>query len=240
MVRIYAVASGKGGVGKSTFTAGISKALSSLGKRVLAIDCDIGLRSLDLLLGCDEQVVFDWGDGILGRCTPDRAVISGDVDFIAAPRKYDEAFSGKALRDMLGGLIDKYDYVFFDAPAGVGEGFEIAVSAADKLIAVTTADSICVRSCAAACIEAERLGISDRKLVINMFEVRPAVRRKLLNLDECIDETCTPLLGVVPIDRVLAYASVTGIYPDEFSPSVQAFERIAKRLTGEKVELICE
>ena len=121
MARIYAVASGKGGVGKSTFTAGISKALSSLGKRVLAIDCDIGLRSLDLLLGCDEQVVFDWGDGILGRCTPDRAVISGDVDFIAAPRKYDEDFSGKALRDMLGGLSDKYDYVFFDAPAGVGK-----------------------------------------------------------------------------------------------------------------------
>ena len=69
MAEIILVASGKGGSGKSTFTVGVSKALASCGKRVLAIDCDIGLRSLDLLLGVSESVVFDWGDLLEGRCS---------------------------------------------------------------------------------------------------------------------------------------------------------------------------
>ncbi|MBQ6544004.1 MAG: P-loop NTPase [Clostridia bacterium] len=240
MAEIYAVASGKGGVGKSTFTAGISRALSEAGKRVLAIDCDIGLRSLDLLLDCDGQVVFDWGDAVAGRCSADRAVISGSVDFIASPRHYEEGFNGENLRKIIDSLKSGYDFIFLDSPAGVGRDFETAVNAADKLTAVTTADNICVRSCAAACAAAEKLGLTDQHLVINMFEVRPAVRKKLLNLDECIDETRVPLLGVIPFDRVLSYASVTGVKPDEFSPSARAFLRIAKRLCGEKAELICE
>ena len=68
MAEIYATVSGKGGVGKSTFVAGVSKGLADLGRRVLAVDCDIGLRSLDLLFGCSDKVVFDWGDLICGRC----------------------------------------------------------------------------------------------------------------------------------------------------------------------------
>ncbi|MBR6939863.1 MAG: P-loop NTPase [Clostridia bacterium] len=240
MAEIYAVASGKGGVGKSTVTAGLSKELSALGKRVLAVDCDIGLRSLDLLLHCDGQVVFDWGDCVCGRCAAQRAVISGDVDFIAAPRSFEPAFTPDSLGAVLDEISAGYDYIFLDAPAGIGTGFRIAAGCADKMLAVTTADNICVRSCAAACSEAERLGIKDCRLIINMFEIRPAVKKKLLNLDECIDETQTQLIGVVPFDRVLAFASVTGLEPDEFGPSVQAFHRIAERITGKKVEIICE
>ena len=240
MAEIYSIISGKGGVGKSTFTAGISTALVSLGKKVLAVDCDIGLRSLDLLLECDEQIVFDWGDAVMSRCEPERAVIHGRVDFIAAPRSFEDEFNAANLRKLLLSFADKYDYIFIDSSAGVGRAFETAAGASDKLIAVTTADNICVRSCAAACAAAAKLGVTDRRLVINMFEIRPAKKRKLLNLDECVDETGVRLLGVVPFDRVLAFASVTGIKPDEFSPSDRAFYRIAKRITGETVELICE
>ena len=240
MAEIYAIISGKGGVGKSTFTAGISGALVSLGKKVLAVDCDIGLRSLVLLLECDEQVVFDWGDAVLSRCEPSRAVIHGTPDFIAAPRGFEAEFNAENLRGLLSAFSEKYDYIFIDSSAGVGRAFETAVGAADKAIALTTADNICVRSCAAACEKARRLGIADLRLVINMFEIRPAKKKKLLNLDECIDETGVRLLGVVPFDRVFAFASVTGIKPDEFSPSDRAFERIARRLTGEDIDLICE
>lgn len=240
MAEIYAIISGKGGVGKSTFTAGISKALSALGKKVLAVDCDIGLRSLDLLLDCDSQIVFDWGDVIAQRCTVSRAVIEGSVDFIAAPRTDDESFTGEALRGVIDEIADRYDYIFLDAPAGLGKGFSVAVDTGDNIIAVTTPDGICVRSCALAVMEAQKAGKSDSRLIINMFEVKPVRKRKLLNLDECIDETHAQLLGVIPMDRTLAFASVTGSEPGEFSPSSQAFERIAKRMTGEKAELICE
>ena len=112
MAEIFAIISGKGGVGKSTFTAGISAALVSLGKSVLAVDCDIGLRSLDLLLECDSQIVFDWGDAVLSRCEPERAVIRGAVDFIAAPRTFDSEFNGKNLRNLLMKFSGKYDYIF--------------------------------------------------------------------------------------------------------------------------------
>ena len=240
MAVVTAVISGKGGVGKSTFTAGISKELSALGKKVLAIDCDIGLRSLDLLLGCDEQVVFDWGDVILSRCEPSRAVINSAVDFLAAPLSGDDSFTPANLRKVIDELAPGYDFIFLDAPAGVGEGFELAVRCADRLIAVTTPDNICVRSCALAITQAERDGVTECSLIINMFEVRPVIKKKLLNLDECIDATATGLLGVVPVDRTLAFASVTGIKPGEFSPSQQAFSRIARRFLGEKIELICE
>ena len=240
MAEIFAVVSGKGGVGKSTFTAGISKALASMGKRVLAVDCDIGLRSLDLLLDCDRRIVFDWGDGVSERCTPARTVISGEVDFIAAPRKMSDAYTAACLKKLLDEIVSGYDFVFADSPAGLGAGFEIAVGCADRLIAVTTPDSVCVRSCAIACEQAAALGLTDSRLIINMFESKPAERRRLLNLDDCVDETSTPLLGVIPMDRALAFAAVTGVQPDEFSPSSQAFYRIAKRLCGEKAELICE
>lgn len=240
MAEIFVLASGKGGVGKSTCTAELSKALASLGKRVLAIDCDIGLRSLDLLLDYDEQVVFDWGDIILSRCETKRAIISGKVDFIAAPRSFDENFTGESLKKIIEELSGDYDYIFLDAPAGVGIGFQIAALCADKLIAVTTPDNICVRSCNIAYTQAEKLGITNAKLIINMFEKRPVSKGRLLNLDECIDETQIPLLGVVPMDRKLAFASVTGLKPGEFSPSNQAFFRIAKRLMGEKVDLVFE
>ncbi|MCQ2476458.1 MAG: P-loop NTPase [Clostridia bacterium] len=240
MAQITAIISGKGGVGKSTFTAGISKELSARGKRVLAIDCDIGLRSLDLLLGCDEQVVFDWGDAILGRCEAQRVIIDCSVDFAAAPLTDDDAFTAEALSSFIREVAPKYDYIFLDAPAGVGKGFELAVKCAKKVIAVTTPDNICVRSCSLAIDQAEKLGITDFSLVVNMFEVKPVTKKRLLNLDECIDATATGLLGVIPVDRILAFASVTGIKPGEFSPSQQAFYRIAARFEGEKVDLVCE
>ncbi len=240
MAEIYAIISGKGGVGKSTFTAGISTALTGLGKKVLAVDCDIGLRSLDLLLECDSQIVFDWGDAVLSRCEPERAVIRGKVDFIAAPRSFNSEFNAENLRKLLSSFSDRYDYIFIDSSAGVGRSFETAVGTADSLIAVTTADNICVRSCETACADARKLGVTNQRLIINMFEIKPVKRNKLLNLDECVDQTGVRLLGVVPFDRVLAYASVTGVKPDEFSPSDRAFERIARRITGETVGLICE
>ena len=78
------------------------------------------------------------------------------------------------------------------------------------------------------------------RLIINMFEVKPVCKRRLLNIDQCIDETGVQLLGIVPRDISLGFCSVTGDAPGEFSPSTLAFQRIAKRLCGQKAPLICE
>lgn len=235
---IFVVASGKGGVGKSTFVAGVSNALSGLGKRVLAIDCDIGLRSLDLLLECDEKIVFDWGDFVLGHCEANDVIIRGNVDFIASPRFFDSSFNAESLKRLIDTVKIGYDYIFIDSPAGIDSGFLTAAGCANKAVVVTTPDNICVRSCERAFEEIRKLNIESTRLVINMFEKAPVRRGKLLNIDECIDETGVQLLGVIPMDRELAFSSVTGITPGEFSVSDQAFYRIAKRITGEKVSLL--
>ncbi len=241
VAQIFAVVSGKGGVGKSTFVTGVARELVLAGKKVLAVDCDIGLRSLDLLFGCSEDVVFDWGDYILGRCDREGLVVSGTGgDLIAAPRFYDPALTGENLKKLIDTFAGEYDFIFLDSPAGVGTGFSAAVACAKKAIALTTPDPVCVRSCGRAVSEAEKAGVKDIRLVINMFEVKPAVKKKLLNLDECIDETGAQLLGVVPFDRALTFSAVTGREPDEFGASTQAYQRIARRLTGEKIPLVCE
>lgn len=232
------VTSGKGGVGKSTFTAGVSKALSERGKKVLAIDCDIGLRSLDIFLGRSADVVFDWGDVILGRCSVNQAIIKGKIDFIAAPRSSDEAFTADVFKEMVDSISADYDYIFIDSPAGIGHGMHLAAFGADKAVVISTPDKICVRSCSKAFSELEKLGKTNIRLIINMFEAKQVSKGRLLNIDECIDETGVQLLGVIPMDRSLSFISVTGEEPDEYSPSTLAFERIAARIEGEKIKLI--
>ncbi len=240
MAEIIMVASGKGGSGKSTFTVGVSRALAQLGKKVLAIDCDIGLRSLDLLFGVSEKVVFDWGDLLGERCTAEQAVISGNVDLLAAPLSYGESFTEDGFSKLVHGFDGKYDFIFIDSPAGIDRGFSLAASGAKRAITVTTPDSVCVRSCNRAFRELDRLGVVNVRLVINMFESKPVCKRRLLNIDQCIDETGVQLLGIIPRDPSLGFCSVTGNAPNEFSSSTLAFRRIAKRLCGEKTPLICE
>ena len=96
MAQIILVASGKGGSGKSSFVTGVSSALAAMGKKVLAVDCDIGLRSLDILFGVTEKIVFDWGDLILDRCTREQAVIKGRADLLAAPRSFCDELTPEA------------------------------------------------------------------------------------------------------------------------------------------------
>ncbi len=240
MAEIIVVASGKGGSGKSSFTAGVGRALANLDKKVLAIDCDIGLRSLDLLFGVSENVLFDWGDLICDRCTPEQAIIKSEIDLLAAPRNFSNDFDPEKTAELFRDLSKDYDYVLIDSPAGIDRGFQLAASGADKAVVISTPDNICVRSCARAFDELRRLGIEDARLVINMFEVKPVCKKKLLNIDQCIDETGVQLLGVVPRDINVGYSSVTGETPGEFSPSSLAYKRIAKRITGQRVALVCE
>jgi septum site-determining protein MinD len=240
MAEIIVIASGKGGSGKSSFTAGVGRALANLGKKVLAIDCDIGLRSLDLLFGVSEKVVFDWGDLVCDRCTFEQALIRSEIDLLAAPRNFSDDLSPEATAKLFRSFSEDYDYIILDSPAGIDRGFQLAASGADNAVVITTPDNICVRSCARAFDELRRLGIEDARLVINMFEVKPVCKHRLLNIDQCIDETGVQLLGIVPRDPKLGYCSVTGVTPGEFSPSTLAFSRIAKRITGKRVPLVCE
>lgn len=240
MAEIIVVASGKGGSGKSSFTAGLGRALAFAGKKVLAIDFDIGLRSLDLLFGVSDKVVYDWGDLVTERCTSEQAIIGCEVDLLAAPRNFSEDFTAEKVAKMVKSFKKSYDFILLDSPAGIDRGFQLAASGAEKAVIVSTPDSVCVRSCGRAFSELEKNGVTDCRLIINMFEVKPVCKHKLLNIDQCIDETGIQLLGIVPRDANVGFCSVTGVAPGEFSPSTLAFSRIAKRICGKRVPLVCE
>lgn len=241
MAKIYTVASGKGGVGKSTFCTNIAMALGDMGKNVLLIDGDAELRSLDLLLGVDEMVLYDWSDVIVNRCDPDKARLfyNDNVQLLPAPIEYPESLTCEDFRSLLSNYAENYDYIFIDAPAGVGELPEIYAKCSDSCIIVATADEVSARSAQIAGNKLIKLGVKEEnlRLIINRFDKKAVKRGKLLNIDEIIDKTYIRLLGVVPEEKNLMYASVTEKRISEHSDAKIAFSNIAGRISGKKIEL---
>lgn len=238
MAQRIMIASGKGGVGKSSLTAGLSRALCGMGKKVLMLDMDIGLRSLDLIFGVQKDMLFDWGNIIDNACDVQSAtVIAGGPRLITAPMQIDTSFTDEKIKKLSDCLSDEYDYIIFDAPAGLSAGFTLACAAVDRAIVVSTMDEVCVRSVNLTASMIRRSGIKDVRLVINRFDEKAVIKRKLLNIDDVIDATCVRLLGVVPEDNLVSHCAVRGEDLPLKSNARLAFERIAKRLDGENIPL---
>ncbi|MGI6249090.1 MAG: P-loop NTPase [Acutalibacteraceae bacterium] len=239
MAKKIVIASGKGGVGKSTVTAGLSTALSALGKKVLAIDCDIGLKSLDLMLGVREKVVFNWGDLILYRCKPEQAIVQTEFGpvLLAAPMNYNIMYTRENFRELLKTFNEHFDYILTDSPAGISGGFRLAAGTADSGIIVATPDEVCVRGSAVATDEMIDLGITEPRLIINRFIKKSVVKDKLLNIDEVIDAVGAQLIGVVPEDEEIASCATKGLPFPADTAAALAFNRIALRLEGENQPL---
>lgn len=236
-VRI-AVASGKGGVGKSTVALGLSRALCARGKKVLTVDCDIGLRTLDLLFGVQPQVVFDWGDVICERCDFMKALLfSGGVALLSAPQQFVSAINVESFK----ALIDKYDplfdYIVIDAPAGINIGFLHAASAAQSGLIIATPDEVCVRSSSLTAKAMRGEGIEDVRLIINRFEKKRVVKGRRLNIDDVIDSAGVQLIGVVPEDGEMSDCLLKGMPAPARAISNRAFSNIAARIEGESLPL---
>lgn len=230
------VASGKGGVGKTTITVALAKALTALGNKVLVIDCD-RLRSVDLLAGITEELVYDFGDVIFKRCEPEQALYEKNgVSVISCPVDYD-----KISEDDMKNLVENYDcdynYILFDAPAGIGRGLRLACAAAERGIVVSTADLVCVRSACTAAAEMEKMGIPESRLIINRVQTKEVTKGKLLNIDKVIDSTMVQLIGVVPEDPKLSLGSMGGVIYKKRQESYVALTNIASRICGKYVAL---
>jgi septum site-determining protein MinD len=237
MARKIVVASGKGGVGKTTLTIGLGKALAAGGARVLLVDFD-NLRAIDLMLGAAGNVVFDWGDVVQGRCAPEDAILQQQgVSFLACPPSYD-GVTPQQVRDLIGRVEAAFDYVLFDAPAGIGTGLQLAAAAAQRALVVATPDLVCVRSACRAAQELEKQGVKSSRLVINRAARRDIRRRQMLNIDDVIDATGVQLIAIIPEDKRLRSAGMEGgvCLPGQISR--EAFLNLAKRVQGKNVPLM--
>ncbi len=239
MAKKIVIASGKGGVGKSSVSAGLALALQRSGCRVLLVDCDIGLRSLDLILGAGAELLFHWGDAIQKRCAPEQAVtaVAGGLSLLSAPADFEPAYTPAAVRELAAAYDASFDYILFDSPAGVGFGLELAAAAAELALIVATPDEVCVRSGQVAADRLARLGVAESRLIINRFDSKAVAKSRLLNIDEMIDCTHLRLLGVVPSDPAVTFGMSRGQAMNEKGKAMKAFERIAGRLGGKRILL---
>lgn len=235
MAKKIVIASGKGGVGKSTTAAGLGKALSKQGLNTLLIDCDAGLASLDSMLGCREFAAFGWYDVFSGSCSPNEAVtkVFDNLSLIGAPHSTAESDSINAVKDLVSLLDGEYDVIITDAPAGLGTGVFRAAAAADYGLIVATGDEISVRGAAAVDAKLREAGVFSTRLVINRYDLKAAKKGKLMSVDEIIDGSAVRLIGIIPEDETLLYRGTKS----KKNPSEGAFERISRRLVGENVEL---
>jgi septum site-determining protein MinD len=239
-----AVVSGKGGTGKTSFVAGVGSALAIYGKRTLCLDCDVGLRNLDLALGLSDRALMDFTDVAQGRCGLDAAVVEHpklkNLFLLTAPALIHRRPVTKAeMSALLGEVKKRYDYCLLDAPAGLDYGFQLAVCAADRAIVVTTSDASSLRDAQHTVMELSHFPRGSLHLVVN--RVRSKFLRHLhATIDDAIDTAGLPLLGVVPEDEQLPLSLNRGV-PLLLSDSglaAAAYQNIARRIVGERVPLM--
>ena len=242
MGKIIAVVSGKGGTGKTSFTANTGLALAALGYHVLCMDCDFTLRNLDLALGLTDAALMDFSDVLEGRCSLAEAVVPHQkyprLELLSAPVLDAEPDYPPRLLGALFQLIrENYDYCLVDAPAGLGVGFRLATDHADSAVVVTTTDQTALRDAQRTVMELERFPSGAVHLVVNRVQHR-MLRALHTTIDDAIDTAGLPLLGVIPEDRDLAYALNRGLpLRDTNDYAARAYDNIAKRIAGRRVPL---
>ena len=247
--KIVLVTSCKGGVGKSTAVANIAMSLAKRGKRVLAVDCDFSNRSLDLIFGCENSVLYDICDVLLGRVDIERAVIrderSENLFFCPAPLETDEDFKPEALREALNSAAEalELDFILIDTPGGAGKPLELAAGAAQSALIVVSHQPTAARAAEKSGILLDRYGVEDQRLIINSFDYDAVESSKRTGVNELIDRTGTQIIGIIPQEYELSLAQEKGILAFQVKTTnmkrvVKAFDNIAARLCGETVPLL--
>ena len=243
--RIITITSGKGGVGKTTTTANLGVALARLGKRVVVVDTDIGLRNLDVVMGLQNRIIYDVVDLIEGRCRLGQALIRDRVlpDLYLLPAAQSRDKSAVSPADMIrvcGQLRGECDFVLIDSPAGIDLGFRNAVAPAKEFILVTTPDASSVQDVDRVLGILEAEGRSALRLVIN--RVRPDLLRRgeTLSPDSILSTLGIDLLGIVPEAEEVLVSNSRGvpIAHDLRTLAGRAYHNMARRLLGQRVPLM--
>lgn len=234
------VTSSKGGIGKSTVSLGVAAALAARGRRVLLADCDAGNRCLDLMLGLQDRVLYDWSDAAAGRCAPEDALLAvperEGLLFCAAPQ---EAADPGALPETLEALARaaEAEFVLCDTAGSGAIVRAVASGFADGALVIATQQPAAIRAAEHTAALMEEWGRLPCRLVISAFEESAAEGRERAGLIEIIDRTHVRTVGVVPRDRALLLSQEAGRLPDARMRAGRAFDNIAGRLTGENIRL---
>ncbi|WP_373892932.1 septum site-determining protein MinD [Virgibacillus natechei] len=238
------ITSGKGGVGKTTTTANIGTALALKEKKVCLIDTDIGLRNLDVIMGLENRIIFDIVDVIQERCNVKQALIKDKrfdyLSLLPAGQTSDKSsVTTEGMKKIVTELKQEYDYIIIDCPAGIEQGFQNAIVAADKAIVVTTPEKSSVRDADRIIGLLEKEDMDPPTLAINRIRNHMMKNGDMMEVDEIVQVLSIDLIGIIIDDDEVIKASNNG-EPVALSASSKAsiaYRNIARRILGETVPL---
>jgi len=252
MGTVLVVTSGKGGVGKTTSTAALGAALALSGERVAVVDFDVGLRNLDLVLGAERRVVFDFINVVQGQAKLSQALIRDkrleNLFLLPASQTRDkDALTEDGVAFVIDALRKEFDWVLCDSPAGIERGAILAMRHADLAVVVTNPEVSSVRDSDriiglldSRTLAAERGEPIEKHVLVTRYDPARAARGEMLSIDDVLEILSLPLIGIVPESQAVLKASNVGspiTLADPQSASAKAYMDAARRLRGDSIQM---
>ena len=240
---VIVVTSGKGGVGKTTVSANLSANLALMGKRVVVIDTDIGLRNLDVVMGLENLIVNNLVDVVDGTCRVAQALIKdkryGELYLLPSAQTKDKtSVTPEQMIELTSELKEQFDYVIIDCPAGIEQGFKNAIAGATRALVVTTPEVSAIRDADRIIGLLEIDGVSPVHLIINRIRPELVKTGDMMSIEDVVDILGLDVIGAIPDDVNIVISTNRG--EPLTNPSLESavvFNNIAKRITGEDIPL---
>lgn len=244
MSEVIVVTSGKGGVGKTTTTANVGTGLAYLGKKVVLIDTDIGLRNLDVVMGLENRIVYNLVDVIEGSCRLKQALIRDkrypNLYLLPSAQTRDKtAVKPEQMKKLTMQLREMFDYVVLDCPAGIERGFHNAIAGADRAIVVTTPEVSAIRDADRIIGMLNAYEFSKIDLVVNKLRSDMIKRGDMMSIEDVSSILSIKLLGAVYDDENVVIATNNG-EPLVCGNTVagRGYMNICKRILGEDIPIM--
>lgn len=244
MSEVIVITSGKGGVGKTTTSANVGTGLAMLGKRVVLIDTDIGLRNLDVVMGLENRIIYNLVDVVEGNCRMKQALIRDkrcqNLYLLPSAQTRDKSSVNPGqMRKLVEDLREEFDYILLDCPAGIEQGFQNAIAGADRALVVTTPEVSAIRDADRIIGLLEASQMQEIDLIVNRVRMDMVRRGDMMSVADVADILAVNVIGAVPDDEDVVISANQGEpLVDTDTVAGQAYLNICKRITGESVPFL--
>lgn len=245
MSEVIVVTSGKGGVGKTTTTANVGTGLAKLGKKVVLIDTDIGLRNLDVVMGLENRIVYNLVDVIEGNCRIKQALIKDkrcpNLHLLPSAQTRDKnSVNEEQMKKLAADLkAEEFDYILLDCPAGIEQGFKNAIAAADRALVVTNPEVSAIRDADRIIGLLEANELKKTELILNRIRMDMVKKGDMMSMEDVLEILAIDIIGVVPDDENIVISTNQGeplVGNDTLAG--QAYMNICHRVLGEEVPFL--